>query len=66
MELAFRKLNSMVSEETILNYLDYKNMFNVHTDTSDDHLGAFISQHDKSIDFFLRKLSNPHRNYTTT
>ena len=56
----------MVSEETLLSYPDWKVPFTVHTDASDKQLSAVISQNNKLIAFFSRKLVKPHRNYTTT
>ena len=56
----------MVSVVTLITYLDLKMLFTVHTDASNKQLGSFISHNNKPIDFFSRKLSKPHRNYTTT
>ena len=56
----------MVSEETLLNYPDWTQPFTIHTDASDYQLGAVISQNDKPIAFFSRRLSKAQRNYTTT
>ena len=56
----------MVSAETLLSYPDWKLTFIVHTDAPDKQLGAVISQNNKHISFFSRRLSNPHRKYTTT
>ena len=56
----------MVSDETLLRYPDWKLLLTVHTDASYKQLGAVISQSNKPIDFFSRKLSNPQRTYTKT
>ena len=66
LESSFKELNRMVSSETLLSYPDWKLAFTVHTDASDKQLDAFISQNNKPIDFFFRKLINPQRNYTKT
>ena len=55
----------MVSSETLLSYPDWKIPFTVHTDVSDKHLDAVISQNNKPIAFFSRILIKPQRNYTT-
>ena len=65
MELTFCNLKHMISTETLLNYTDWTIPFTVHTDASDQQLGAVISQNNKHISFFSRKLSKPQRNYTT-
>ena len=56
----------MVSAETLLNYPDWTINLTLHTYDSDKQLGAVISQNDKPIDLFSRKLSNTQNNYTTT
>ena len=66
LEQAFLDLKKMVSEETILNYPDWTQPFDVHTDASDKQLGAVVSQNNKPIAFFSRRLSKAQCNYTTT
>ena len=56
----------MVSAETLLSYLDWKLPLTVHTDASEKKLGAVISQNNKPIAFFSRRLIKPQRNYTIT
>ena len=65
-EQAFKALKLMVSKEVILAYPDWTKPFVIHTDASDFQLGAVISQNDKPIAFFSRKLNSAQRNYTTT
>ena len=66
LEQAFCKLKKMVSEETLLTYPNWDIPFTIHTDASDYQLGAVISQNDKPIAFFSRRLSKAQKNYTTT
>ena len=56
----------MVSTETLLSYPDWKIPFTVHTDASDKKLGDVIIQNNKPIYLFLRRISIPQPNYTTT
>ena len=56
----------MVSSETLISYPCFKLPFKVHTDASDKQLGVVIIHNNKSIAFFSRILSKPHRNYTMT
>ena len=56
----------MVSAEILIGYTDWKLSFTVHTNASDKQLVDFISQNNKPVAFFSRKLSKPQRNYTTT
>ena len=56
----------MVSTETLLSYPDWKIPFMVHTDESDKKLSDVIIQNNKPIYLFLRRISIPQPNYTTT
>ena len=56
LEISFRELKRMVSVETLLGYTYWKLPFTVHTDVYDKHLGDDISQNNKPIAFFSRKL----------
>ena len=66
MDEAFTQAKNMVAQEVFLTYPDWNLPFCVHTDASDKQLGAVISQKEKPIAFFSRRLSKPQRNYTTT
>ena len=44
----------MVFAETILNDLDWKKPFTVHTDVSDKYLGVVIIQNTKTVPFPLK------------
>ena len=47
-------------------YPDFNKTFEIHADASDYQLGAVISQENKPIGFFSRKLTKPQRNFTVT
>ena len=59
-------MKPVVSAETLISYTYWKIPFTVHTDASYKQLGAVISQNNKPIAFFSRRLSKPQVNYTTT
>ena len=63
---AFRKIKKIVAKETLLVYPDFTKAFDVHTDSSDYQLGGVVSQGQKPIAFFSRKLNSAQRNYTVT
>ena len=63
---AFRKIKQVVAKETLLVYPDFTKHFDVHTDSSDYQLGGVVSQNQKPIAFFSRKLNFAQRNYTVT
>ena len=54
---SFVYLKGVVSEETLLNYPDWRISFKIHTDASDKQLSAIISQNNKLIAFFSQILS---------
>ena len=54
MEDSIKELKRMVSAETLLNYLDLKIIFNVHTYTYDKQLGDVTSNNNKTIEFSQR------------
>ena len=52
--------------KTLLSYPDFTKPFNIHTDTSDYQLGAVISQNNKPIVFYSKRLNPAQTRYTTT
>ena len=56
----------MASVYTLLIYPYWKITFTVHTYAYDKQLGDVLGQNNKYIVIFSRRLSNPHRNNTTT
>ena len=63
---AFEQIKKVVSQEILLAYPDFNELFEIHTDASDYQLGAVISQKGRPIAFYSRKLSSAQQNYTTT
>ena len=63
---AFDTIKRIVSQETLLRHPDFNKPFEIHTDASKYQLGAVISQDNKTIAFYSRKLKPPQLNYTTT
>jgi hypothetical protein len=65
-QTAFDKIKSIVGREVLLSYPDFSKPFQIHTDASKLQLGAVISQNDKPIAFYSRKLQPAQTRYTTT
>ena len=63
---AFDDMKKVIAGEVLLSYPDFSQPFDIHTDTSDEQIGAVISQQDKPIAFFSRKLNPAQTQYTTT
>ena len=63
---AFEHMIKSISRETLLVYPDFNKPFDIHTDASKVQLGAVISQDNKPIAFYSRKLNPAQVNYTTT
>ena len=63
---AFEHMKKSISRETLLVYPDFSKPFEIHTDASKVQLGAVISQENKPIAFYSRKLNPAQVNYTTT
>jgi RNase H-like domain found in reverse transcriptase len=63
---AFDTMKRVISKETLLAYPDFDKPFVIHTDASHTQLGAVISQDNKPITFYSRKLKPEQTRYTTT
>ena len=66
LEEAFHAVKKMVQTENLLTYPDWTIPFTIQTDASDYQLGTVISQNNKPIAFFSRKLPKAQCNYTMT
>jgi len=55
-----------MSRKVLLAYPQFDKPFIIHTDASYIQLGSVISQDDKPIAFYSRKLSPTQTRYTTT
>jgi hypothetical protein len=63
---AFDTMKRIISRETLLAYPDFNKPFIIHTDASLKQLGAVISQDNRPIAFYSRKLNPAQTRYTTT
>ena len=65
-QVAFDQMKALIAKETLLTYPDFNKEFEIHTDASKLQLGACISQDQRSIAFYSRKLQPAKIRYTTT
>ena len=63
---AFEGVKKVMANETIVNYLNFNEVFEIQSDASDTPLDAVISQNGRPLAFYSRNLSGAQRNYTTT
>jgi hypothetical protein len=61
---AFNNIKAAIAKETALAYLDFLKSFEIYTDASSTQLGAVITQDDRPIVFFSRKLSKMQQKYS--
>jgi hypothetical protein len=63
---AFDNLKATIATEVVLAYLDFTKPFEICTDASTMQLGAVITQGNRHIMFFSRKLSGVQAKYSVT
>ncbi len=63
---AFANVKAAIAKETVLAYLDFLKLFEIYTDASSMQLGAVITQDNRPIAFFSRKLSKMQHKYSVT
>ena len=55
---AFDNIKKVVAKETLLVHLNFNKPFDIHTDASDQQLGAVLSQAGMPIALYSRKLNS--------
>jgi hypothetical protein len=63
---AFDHVKATIAKDGVLGYPDYGKVFEIYTDASSKQLGAVITQDNRPIAFFSRKLSDTQRKYSVT
>ncbi len=63
-QIAFDNLKATIVKEVVLAYPDFLKPFDIYTDASSKQLGAVITQENRPIAFFSRKLSGAQSKYT--
>jgi hypothetical protein len=63
---AFDTIKKIVANEVLLLYLDFTKPFQMYTDASHLQLDAIITQSEKPIAYWSRKLNTAQTRYTTT
>jgi hypothetical protein len=63
---AFDGVKATIAKDVVLAYLDFTKPFEIYTDASTMQLGVVITQNNRSIAFFSRKLSEMQTKYSVT
>ncbi len=62
----FDNVKAAIAKETVLAYPDFSKPFEIYTDTPSMQLGAMITQDNRPIALFSRKLSKTQQKYSVT
>ena len=65
-QIAFDNVKATIARDVVLAYPDYLREFEIYTDTWSKQLGAVITQGNKPIAFFSRKLTETQQHYSVT
>eukprot|EP00804_Cyclotella_cryptica_P008974 CCRYP_012047-RA/>CCRYP_012047-RA protein AED:0.17 eAED:0.16 QI:0/0/0/1/0/0/3/0/299 len=63
---AFNAVKAVIAKDIALAYPDYSKEFEIYTDASSKQMGAVITQQNRPIAFFSRKLSETQQKYSVT
>jgi hypothetical protein len=63
---AFDHVKATIAKDVVLAYPDYSKVFEIYTDAPSKQLGAVITQGNRPIAFFSRKLSDMQGKYSVT
>jgi hypothetical protein len=63
---AFDNIKAAIAKETVLAYLDFSKPFEIYMDASSAQAGAVITQDNRPIAFFSRKLSKAQQKHSVT
>ena len=63
---AFNQVKATICKDVVLAYPDFSKPFAIYTDASATKLGAVITQDNRLLAFFSRKLSDTQKQYSVT
>ena len=63
---AFDMVKATIAKDVVLAYPDYDKVFEVYTDASSTQLGSVITQSNRPLAFFSRKLTETQQKYSVT
>ena len=63
---AFDQVKTTISQDVVLAFPDFSKPFKIYTDASATQLGAVITQENRPLAFFSRKLLDTQKRYSVT
>ncbi len=63
-QIIFDNVKATIARDVVLAYPDYSKEFEIYTDASSKQLGAVITQGNKPITFFRRKVTDMEQHYS--
>ena len=63
-EQAFELVKATICQDVVLAYPDFSKPFEIYTDASATQLGSVITQENRPLAFFSRKLSDTQKRYS--
>ena len=66
LQTTFDNIKTALAKDVVLAYLDYSQGFEIYTDSSKFQLGAVITQNNRRLAFFSRKLNTAQQKYSVT
>ena len=65
-QTTFDNIKTAIAKDVVLAYPDYSHGFEIYTDSSKFQLGAVITQNNRPLAFFSRKLNTAQQKYSVT
>ena len=63
---AFNQVKAIICQDVVLAYPDFSKPFKIYTDASATQIGAVITQDNRPLAFFSRKLLDTQKHYNVT
>ena len=65
-QTVFKNIKTAIAKDVVLAYPDYSQGFEIYTDSSKFQLGVIITQNNRPLAFFSRKLNTAQQKYSVT
>ena len=65
-QTTFDNIKTTIAKDVVLTYPDYSQGFEIYTDSSKFQVGVIITQNNRQLVFFSRKLSPTQQKYSMT